>query len=183
MAPPDSKDPYLNSRLWIHVKILHGCLLFVIAGTICGFWICLSELQNLRRDLDAEIAKRAMVEFNAPEGFMENRNGQNSNRKHDNSTPYTREIIFGLHEEELYPEEGEHALPEAEGEEEQLLRVKRRANRRSNRRNAHYKEGGSGTQGGAGAPEDWVWLTSYSRIPVSIKIIPLAFSSLFNSAS
>ena len=122
------------------MKIVHACLLAVTIGTICGFWICFNELQNLRKELNAEIAKRTLVEL-----ANLNNNLPNSNKSNEHH------VVF------IYKEKDANSINilvnEDSSEEEKLIRVKRRARRKS-----YYKE----------EPEDMVWLTSYSRIPVSI---------------
>ena len=127
----DTKIHHSNQNtMWIHIRILHGCLLLVTTGTVFGFWICLSELQNLRNDLNAEIAKRTLVDF----GPLDSESKQNLSEKIDD-------------------------LEESVEDGEKVIRVKRRARRRP----AYYKEG-------VDEPKDMVWLTSYSRIPVSLEI-------------
>ena len=135
----DSKQPVTDNRIWIHIKIVHACLLTVTIGTICGFWTCLNELQNLRKDLNAEIAKRTIVEFAELNTKDLNKKSNDSNDHH---------VVYTYTDKDL-----DRNINDDPNDEEKLIRVKRRA-----RRKAYYKE----------EPEDMVWLTSYSRIPVSI---------------
>ena len=136
----DTKHSTTDSRIWIHMKIIHACLLFVTFGTICGFWICFNELQSLRKELNAEIAKRTVVEFTD----LTVSNLPTSNE----SNPFEHQIVLTYEDTK-----GVNSKNRDLNEKEKLVRVKRRA-----RRKAYYKE----------EPQDMVWLTSYSRIPVSI---------------
>ena len=122
------------------MKIIHACLLCVTIGTICGFWICFNELQSLRKELNAEIAKRTVVEFTD----LTVHNLPTSN----DSNTFEHQIVLTYEDTKDVNSKNRDL-----NEEEKLVRVKRRA-----RRKAYYKE----------EPEDMVWLTSYSRIPVSI---------------
>ncbi len=143
------------------MKILHACLLLVTAGALFGFWICLSELQHLRKDLNEEIAKRTLVEFTG----LKSHHRPSSIR--NDSDPFEPEAVFryedtresGYAGERLRGTEGGAAGDgeAAAAETEALVRVKRRARRRESA--AYYREGTE--------PQDMVWLTSYSRIPVS----------------
>ncbi len=93
-----------NSRIWIHLRALHLCLLLIIGGTICGFLICFTEIQALRQALDAEIAKRTLVEFGSPESFnihlQDRKPEQEYPLKGENITPpyQEREVIFTYQE-------------------------------------------------------------------------------------
>ena len=103
---PDTKDN--NSTIWIHLRALHLCLLFIIGGTVCGFWICFTEIQTLRQALDAEIAKRTLVEFGNPESLnipLQDRKPEY--RKGENITPpyQETEVIF------TYQESVQHNKP------------------------------------------------------------------------
>lgn len=157
------KDP----ALWWHVKILYSCLLFITAGTTCGLWLCFTEVYNLRRDFDHEIlhSDRA-VEF----GNL----GQHVYAEEDNNSHAQgwSEGDRRIREEDGDMEEDDDSESSRVGgqigdSEDQLIRVKRRAGRRRK-----LKEGPTFLNSrhwgkeGSGAPEDWVWLTSYSRIPV-----------------
>ena len=122
------------------MKIIHACLLFVTIGTICGFWICFNELQSLRKELNAEIAKRTVVEFTD----LTVSNLPTSNE----SNPFEDQIVLTYEDTKDVNSKNRDS-----NEKEKLVRVKRRA-----RRKAYYKE----------EPQDMVWLTSSSRIPVSI---------------
>ena len=135
----DSKQPMTDNSIWIRIKIVHACLLTVTIGTICGFWICFNELQNLRKDLNAEIAKRTIVEFAELNTKDLNQKSNESNDHHVVLTYTDKDLNKNINDDP--------------NDEEKLIRIKRRA-----RRKAYYKE----------EPEDMVWLTSYSRIPVSI---------------
>ena len=137
-----------ESRIWIHMKIIHACLLIVTLGTVCGFWICFSELQNLRKELNAEIAKRSIVEF---ADLIVDNPTSNKNNNNDSDTSEHHIVLTYEDSNDVYRRERD-VLNSDVDEGERLVRVKRRA-----RRKAYYKN----------EPEDMVWLTSYSRIPVS----------------
>ncbi len=102
----DTKDLIMhnNSRIWIHFRLIHLCLLFIIRGTICGFWICFTEIQSLRQALDAEIAKRTLVEFGSPESFnvpiSDGKQREEYSLKGENVTPPYQggEVIFTYQE-------------------------------------------------------------------------------------
>ena len=145
----------------MHIRVLYTSLLVIVTGTLLGFWTCFSELQRLRKDLNAEIAKRAIVEFSKQKGYtvpLQTSYGvyQRSHRSQvlftfkENSSPSSKDSLpFEQSEDPLEHED-------TQGGEDQLLRVKRDAQKL----NVFYKEG-------SGIPDDYVWLTSYARIPVS----------------
>ena len=149
----DIKQCGTESRIWTHVKILHGCLLLGIAGSICGFWICLNEIKNLRNDLDAEIAKRTLIEFDDLESpSLGNSEKDRKIVVDNNQTNYFHEKLT----DSRTRSSDDPLRFEDIGDEEKLTRFKRRAKKKP----AHY---GDNTVD----PKDMVWLTSYSRIPVS----------------
>ncbi len=129
----------------------------VTAGAMCGFWMCFNEMQNLRRDLDAEIAKRTSVEFSGVQ-HLQNPANHSDSTNFDQAVFSYKEFRHSLKTELEFgsDDDDENAANDDDfNEEEKLTRVKRRARRKS----AYYKEGSE--------PQDMVWLTSYSRIPVS----------------
>ena len=149
----DIKQRGIESRIWTHVKVLHGCLLLGIAGSICGFWICLNEIKNLRNDLDAEIAKRAMIEFDDLQSHSLSNSEEDRKRGIDNNnTNYFQE----KQTDSLATSSDDPSRFVDFGKEEKLTRFKRRARKKP----VYYKDN-------TVEPKDMVWLTSYSRIPVS----------------
>ncbi len=104
------------SRIWIHFRLIHLCLLFIIGGTICGFWICFTEIQSLRQALDVEIAKRTLVEFGSPESFNIPHRDIQSNQdyalKGENITPpyQDREVIFTYQESVPHDKQGSNII-------------------------------------------------------------------------
>ena len=155
----DIKQCGIESRIWTHVKILHGCLLLGIAGSICGFWICLNEIKNLRNDLDAEIAKRTLIEFDNLESHSLGNSEENRKRGVDNNN--TNYFYEKLRDSRTTSSDDPLRFGEFDNE-EKLTRFKRRAKKKP----AHYKDN-------TVDPKDMVWLTSYSRIPVSKFLILL----------
>ena len=149
----DIKQCGIESRIWTHVKILHGCLLFGIAGSICGFWICLNEIKNLRNDLDAEIAKRTLIQFDDHESPSLGISEEDKKRGVDNNN--TNYFHKKLTDSRTTSNDNPWRLQDF-GNEEKLTRFKRRAKKKP----AYYKDN-------TVDPKDMVWLTSYSRIPVS----------------
>ena len=160
MAGEDTKY-YSNAVVRIHIRVLYLVLLVVVTGALCGFWICFSELLELRKDLNAEIGKRTLVEFSGQDSYsVPSRRSYGTFAK--SQEPH---ILFTYKEKSSAnqrngPFYGENEDPleheDTEGGEDQLLRVKRDAQKL----NSFYKEG-------SGIPDDYVWLTSYARIPVS----------------
>ena len=153
----DVKDTSQCTRIWIHIKVLHGCLLVVTLGSICGFWLCLTEIENVRKDLNTEIAKRTMVEFDG----CSSKSRTNQINETDNSFSFGDRTTRSSSGEDtshfIGDRDGEHLLNSVDYDNEQkLIRVKRRTRRKP----AYYKDG-------AVEPKDMMWLTSYSRIPVS----------------
>ena len=145
----------------IHIRVLYTSLLVIVTSTLLGFWTCFSELQRLRNDLNAEIAKRTIVEFSKQKGYtvpLQTSYGAYERSQgpqvlftfKENSSPSRKDgLPFEQSEDPLEHED-------TGGGEDQLLRVKRDAQKL----HAFYKEG-------SGIPDDYVWLTSYARIPVS----------------
>ena len=160
MAVEDAKY-CSNSVGRIHIRVLYLVLLVITTGTLCGFWICFNEIQKLRRDLNAEVAKRTLVEFSKQESYsVPSKTGYGAFLK--SKEPH---ILFTYKEKSSSgPKDGpsyiENEDPleheDTEGGDNQLLRVKRDAQKL----NAFYKEG-------SGVPDDYIWLTSYAKIPVS----------------
>ena len=148
----------------VHIRILYFSLLVIVTGTVLGFWICFTEVQKLRKDLNAEIAKRTVVDFSRQKdgytvplqtSFEALERSQDTevlfSFKRD-SSPGKKDTLFF----EQNPDPLEHEDSRGGGE-DQLLRVRRDAQKL----NAFYKEG-------SGIPDDHVWMTSYAKVPVSI---------------
>ena len=154
----DIKQCGVESRLWTHVKILHGCLLLGIAGSICGFWLCLNEIKTLRNNLDAEIAKRTF-EFDDLESHSLDSIEEDRKRGVDNNN--TNYFFEKLTDSRTTSSDDPLRFGDV-GNEEKLTRFKRRARKKP----AYYKDN-------TVDPKDMVWLTSYSRIPVSKSLILL----------
>ncbi len=147
---------------WLHLRVLYTCVVLTLLGTLGGFWITFNELRNLRRDLNAEIAKRAHVEFSLQD--FDARNNVLFTHEAAPSGGGRRSPAAGA-----VPRETELRGAGEPGEEEpgdgddQLIRVKRS--------NAIYEEG-------SGLPEDHVWMTGYAKIPVSCDFILPVVASL-----
>ena len=152
--------PTQYSRVWIHINVLHGCLLLLTAGSVVGFWLCFTEIVQIRKDLNIEIAKRTMVEFGDLNSFyVINKSTTNQIKENDDIISHKYRPPRSSFLEDISSRsnhgDGEAPLRSVDYDNEQkLIRVKRRARKKP----AYYKEG---------ELEDIVWLTSYSRIPVS----------------
>ena len=151
-----SNDLKTSSSVQCHIRILY-CLWLLLACVVgASIWLGHFQIQRLKEELRHEIhiQSRSFVEFNP-----ELRHGDL-----EYSSPPS------VLDEEDVDEEGESELSKS-AEQEEFLRVKRRARRHGHQQKIpqkdeqpiylHQKEG-------SGLPEDWVWLTSYSRIPVSL---------------
>ena len=145
--------------LWIHVRILYLLTVITILGVSIATWTCLAEVQKLRREFHGQIVHRGVAEFD-------------DTALKDTFTD--RQLIQEEQQEEEEPKEDEDVRRVRE--EEQLLRVKRRAPRHEHgeekkRPSFYYTPQRDMGREGSGMPEDWVWLTSYSRIPVSTPVV------------
>ena len=170
--------------LWWHVRILYSCLLLLTAGTGCALWLSFSEIYTLRRDFEHEIlhGDRA-VEFanlyneEEPRGGSTMGGGAGGSGTGGTSRRGGQYTQSHPEEEEEEDEEGVESVMRDGGtqEEDQLIRVKRGAGGGGGRggRRRKFRDGPAAypspklwEKEGSGGPNDWVWLTSYSRIPV-----------------
>ncbi|KAK2144315.1 hypothetical protein LSH36_768g00022 [Paralvinella palmiformis] len=184
-------------EFWLHIKVLYGLwLVLFVAGSLTS-WQCLERISRLRADFEGEILPSGVVEFAEPRRYRGNgewdviageQDGEGDDD--DNVTSYAdRPIGVERSEDEATPDgsptgRDSYEVFEGQGEgHEELIRVKRKAPDSSRRRkrkrdkpreNGHYFYGDNppmnqdGSEGsGVGSMDDWVWLTSYSRIPVS----------------
>ena len=163
-------------NLWLHVKILYFCVVLVTAATGFGLWMCFTEFSNVRKEIDNGFMHRGAVEFGNVEHVYgsEERRGPSGRKaggggRGDGAGP-------GGEAEEDGPAGGlaaglpSHTSPADSpkaGEEDELIRVKRRAGRRRQTNPGTFLTSKAWNKEGSATPEDWVWLTSYSRIPVS----------------
>ena len=148
-------EPNPNGNLSLHIRILY-CLSFVIiVGVSVATWACLSEVDKLRKDFTGQVLRRGVAEFGDVPRVNVN----------DVRETFTEGRVTSEEEEEVVPEE------------EQLLRVKRDVSpideeiRRKQQGQPSYYHHGEGS----GMSDDWVWLTSYARIPVSPLFCLLSF--------
>ena len=138
------KEP--TDALWFHVRILYCLSLVCVVGVSVATWTCLSEVDKLRADFQGKVVRKGVAEF-----------AMDAQGRSVNADDFSSNVPDKVVEEEEEVEE----VPE---EEEELLRVKRSGDVRDlKRRPSYYKH-----EAGSGMGDDWVWLTSYSRIPVRI---------------
>ena len=178
MAANEKDAPKLGKprNLWLHIKILYVSTSFLLVALLAAVCLGLREIQRLRTDLDEALSPTNFVDF---EEHGLQRAADRQRRGAGDSFNLQAEHLDILEQMESEGLEGE--------EDEQLIRVKRRTHRRRSRegKNNHrrdnddrandrpsfYYESSPRRDGedreGSGNPDPWVWLTSYSRIPVS----------------
>lgn len=172
-------------QLRCRVRVLFCLLLGVILVTSAAFWMCFSELRKLRGDFEGKIVQRGTAEFADLDGLY---NAVRSRMELKDAELVLDPIATDDEEQEIDDGDIKENIP---AEEEDLIRVRRRAGNSSPRqrdvafrasshrgrrprkvkhhRPTFYSPNMDGGGGGSGAnPADWVWLTSYSRIPVSV---------------
>jgi hypothetical protein len=129
-----------SESLWLHVRILYVISCVIIVGVSLATWTIFLEVEKLRKDFHGEIVRKGVVDFS-----------DLGRRRSD--------VVGGAYSE--VEEEEEEQVPE----EEQLLRVKRQSSpideEIKGNQPAYYHH----TEGSGGSDE-YVWLTSYARIPV-----------------
>ena len=144
-----------DARLWTHVRVLYACTCVLTCLLVTVTWLGHREVTRLRSDIEGQLMSRRVVEFNddvvndIPGDFSEARDA------------------FGD-----FPVEEDVDMTKTEDE---VSRVKRGARRNRHGRESSARDsdalGGRGKQHvlseGSGAMDDWAWVTSYSRIPVS----------------
>ncbi len=145
--------------LRIHIRVLCVVLVLVSVGTLGGFWIGYNELKSLRKDLTVEIAKRATVRFSLQDALTtsSDRNSENGIKEPHVLFTYQELSSSNINKHNLHEiEPDDEPLEPVDTEvEDQLLRVKRDAQEL----NSFYEQG-------SGIPDDYVWMTSYAKVPV-----------------
>ena len=126
------------ARAKSHIRFLYGMQVMFAALCCGGFYAGFTEINSLRAEMQREIARLQPVEFG---GFETD----------------ARASVYDAKERVSVDDEDNDLGGE------QLLRVRRQATGHS----MHGNGDGSGSGGAPAGPEDWMWLTSYSRVPVS----------------
>ena len=126
----------------LHIKILYILLSLLAVISVTALSLCFTEIYALRTDFEGKIVRRGTAEF-------EDLDAAYQARKHgDRGDALTRGEL---------------------GEDGEIVQQGTR-----NRRSAFPYDAAKmdrGEKEGSGGADDWVWLTSYSRIPVSRSLL------------
>ena len=138
-----------DSSVRVHIRVLYLLIAVLCFGFAYATWICLTEIRQLRSDLDGEMAALSLrrgdvVEFSGDGAWSD---GGTATSEAD-STP------------------GGVTIERMGASSDEVVRVRRDTKRRRSRP-SFFTDGSEPTEGSGGSGGDWVWLTSYSRIPVS----------------
>ena len=152
MATDRPKDA---TNVHLHIKVIYLLITVLCFGFAFATWICVTEMRQLRSDLDSEttaLRRGEVVEFDDDDVVASH--GDVAWDDHDSAS--------------------ESSIPRKEVTIESMddrVRVRRGAKRRRSRP-AFYVDDHDGKEGSGesdGGSDDWVWLTSYSRIPVGTR--------------
>ncbi|KAI0227284.1 hypothetical protein LSAT2_022258 [Lamellibrachia satsuma] len=142
----DKKD----ANVHLHIRFLYLLITVLCFGFACATWICLTEIRQLRSDLDGEITavrRGYVVEFDddvASDGDAAwNEDASGAPGSDPDSNP------------------GEVTIDRMDD----LVRV-RRGTKQRRVRPSFFVDGSDAKEGSGSGGGDWVWLTSYSRISV-----------------
>ncbi len=169
-------------RTWLHLRILYSLVTLLALTSVCSLWLCFRELGHLRRDFEGKIVTRGVADFigRPAKGkvlqFHTKKDGTADSADSSQSINYGDSYDYDSLDTESVDTVSEFNYSESE---EQLLRVKRRATRAVQPPSLIFDsdspaelsgEGpieGSPGDDGKGGEDGSVWITSYSRIPVS----------------
>ncbi len=152
----------IDKVLWLHIKLLYVLLTILTAGSVCAIFKCFIEIHNLRQDLDATLLSNRAVEFANLEDILAER-----------KLKYQADFDSENDSTEANDGKAESETPDFEGNiennEDQLIRVRKKRHASFYRTADSRRHGRDAATPGSGSngPDDWVWLSSYSRIPVS----------------
>ena len=145
MATDRTKD----ANVHLHIKVIYLLITVLSFGFAFATWICLAEIRQLRSDFDSETAAQRrgeIVEF-------------------DDDVSHGDVALDDSSASEAWipgPNRREVPIESMDGR----VRMRRGTKRRLSRPAFFVDDGKEGSGGSAGGSDDWVWLTSYSRIPV-----------------
>ena len=149
MANDRTKDA---TNVHLHIKVIYLLITVLCFGFAFATWICMTEIRQLRSDLDSETAalrRGEVVEFD------------------DDVVVSHGDVAWDDHDTDSA---SGGSIPRKEVTIESMddrVRMRRGAKRRRSRPAFYVDEGKEGSgDSDAGGSDDWVWLTSYSRIPV-----------------
>ncbi|ELU00887.1 hypothetical protein CAPTEDRAFT_192556 [Capitella teleta] len=152
-----------EKNLILHVRLLYACWIITSVSCAYAIWLSFDQMTKLRQEFEKELSvfNRRVVEFDAQGDSWGN------SPKHWPPTP-------------------DYGTPEVISDED-FVRVKRSATKpkkKTRKQNTRALEdvskpptffyGGKSApdaEGSGNTPDDWVWLTSYSRIPMRLAII------------
>ena len=138
------------TNVHLHIKVIYLLITVLCFGFAFATWICMTEMRQLRSDLDSETAalrRGEVVEFDDDDVVVSH--GDVAWDDHDTAS--------------------EDSIPRKEVTIESMddrVRMRRGAKRRRSRPAFYVDDGKEGSGDSDGGSDDWVWLTSYSRIPV-----------------
>jgi len=138
-----------DSSVRIHIRVLYLLITVLCFGFAYATWICLTEIRQLRSDLDGEITalrRGDVIEFSDDDAWSNGGTGTATS------------------EADLTP--GGFTIERMDASSDEVVRVRRDTKRRRSRP-SFFTDGNEPSEGSGGSEGDWVWLTSYSRIPVS----------------
>lgn len=164
-------------NLWLHVKILYICFLITSVGLVCAALFSLERISHLKKDFEREFAHLRVVEFDGEQILSEWQRKVYSKESAWTPTPN----YAGPFSEDDMDNDSDK---EVSLEDEELLRVKRNADgQKSRKKQRKHRARAAGDaekppmflpgeqttdilEGSGNSPDDWMWLTTYSRIPV-----------------
>jgi hypothetical protein len=122
----------------LHIKVLYACVIVLLIILSCSLWISFSEIQRLRNDVDRLLSKQDSVEFTL--NVTDNDIEEDAVRKR-----HRRAAYGGL----------------------RTLRDLQRARERAGFTDTDKPKKEKPYFVSQAAPQDFVWMPAYSRVPVS----------------
>ena len=160
-----------DRSLFLHVRLLYACWIVTSVSCAYAIWLSFDQMSKMRLELENELSmyQRRVVEFNVHSDPWTNRVHAQPRTATTTTSSYATPVV----------------IPSDDDVGEDFVRVRRNADKPRKKARKHrtraadvsrpptFFYGGRSTgenEGSGNTPEDWVWLTSYSRIPVSISI-------------
>ena len=152
-------------RIDLHVKALYVYCALLTVAFIGLAWFCVSSIHHLRRDMDDVIDTRFSEHY---VDFIVGEDAVPMSKLDSEGGEIAKRVLRELNGDS---NSGDSASSDNNG---RRVRVRRRVARtgKTEQKGPTFMWGGGKGEydGSSGSDENWVWLTSYSRIPVSFPL-------------